>query len=127
MQIVTTRKTNQKSAIEQVFRQQDRPLGIEEILKHGRKTVKSLNQATVYRNVKCLIGKGWLRRINHPLLGPIYERTDKEHHHNFHCHACNRVFELPGCYLSKKLSVPDGFVVEGHEIFIFGVCPSCAH
>ena len=51
------RKTSQRAAIEQVFCQLDRPLGIEEILETGRMAVESLNQATVYRNVKLLLEK----------------------------------------------------------------------
>ena len=51
------RKTSQRAAIEQVFLPTDRPLGIEEILETGRMAVESLNQATVYRNVKLLLGK----------------------------------------------------------------------
>jgi Fur family ferric uptake transcriptional regulator len=56
-------------AIEQVFRQHERPLGVDEVLKYGRKLVESLNQATVYRNLKHLIDDGWLKRIFHPLEG----------------------------------------------------------
>jgi Fur family ferric uptake transcriptional regulator len=119
------RKTSQKAAIEQVFRQQDRPLRVEEILKHGRAIVESLNQATVYRNLKILVQKGWLKQINLPSIGTLYERTGKDHHHHFHCHACNRVFELPGCALNKKEAAPNGFVMEDHEILVLGVCPSC--
>jgi Fur family ferric uptake transcriptional regulator len=120
------RKTCQRAAIEQVFRQQDRPLRVEEILKHGRALVESLNQATVYRNLKILVRKGWLKQINLPSLGSLYERTGKGHHHHFHCHACNRVFEVPGCALNKEEAAPEGFVMENHEIFLYGVCPSCA-
>ena len=120
------RKTCQRAAIEQVFRQQGRPLRVEEILRHGRAIVESLNQATVYRNLKILVQKGWLKQINLPSLGSLYERTGKGHHHHFHCHACNRVFELPGCALNEEEAVPEGFVMENHEIFLYGVCPSCA-
>jgi Fur family ferric uptake transcriptional regulator len=120
------RKTSQRTAIEQVFLQQDRPLGIEEILDKGRRHVKSLNQATVYRNLKLLVENGWLKQINHPCLGSLYERTGKGHHHHFHCHACNRVYELPGCALNEREAAPDGFVVEDHEVFLSGVCPACA-
>jgi Fur family transcriptional regulator, ferric uptake regulator len=120
------RKTSQRAAIEEAFRIQDRVLGIEEILHNGRELVESLNLATVYRNLKLLVEKGWLKQINHPLLGTLYERTGKEHHHHFHCHACNRVFELPGCALNEEEAAPEGFVVEDHEVFLFGICPSCA-
>ena len=120
------RNTTQKTAIEQVFRQHDRPLGVDEILRMGRKIVGSLNQATVYRNLKLLVDNGWLKRITHPSLGTLYERTGKGHHHHFHCRECNRAFEFPGCALKEDEIAPHGFVVEAHEIFLFGICPSCA-
>jgi hypothetical protein len=44
-------------------------LGVDEVLNYGRKLVESLNQATVYRNLKFLIDDGWLKRISHPLEG----------------------------------------------------------
>lgn len=119
------RNTTQKKAIKQVFRQHERPLCVDEVLAYGRKLVESLNRATVYRNLKLLINDGWLKRISHPALGALYERTGRAHHHHFHCRACNRAFDLPGCAL-KDDAAPDGFVVEDHEIFLFGVCPSCA-
>lgn len=119
------RNTTQRRAIEKVFRQHDRPLSVDEVLKHGSKFVESLNQSTVYRNLKLLIDEGWLDRISHPSLGVLYERTGKGHHHHFHCRKCKRVFELPGCALKEEGAAPDGFVVEAHEIFLFGVCPSC--
>ena len=119
------RNTTQKKAIEQVFRQNNRPLSVDEILQYGRRIVESLNQATVYRNLKILVDDGWLKRISHPHLGSLYERTGKGHHHHFHCRECNRAFDLPGCALKEEGAAPDGFVVEDHEIFLFGVCPSC--
>lgn len=120
------RKTTQRAAIEQVINEEDRPLGVEEILVRGRVRVDSLNLATVYRTLKLLGEKGHITQINHPLLGTLYERTGKGHHHHFHCHGCNRVYELPGCALNEQEAAPQGFIVEGHEIFLFGTCPSCA-
>ncbi len=120
------RKTTQKEAMRDVFRQLDRPLGIEEILKAGRERVPALNLATVYRNVKLFLEEGWLVRFNHPTLGTLYERTGKDHHHHFYCRICERVFELPGCALNEKQATPEGFVTESHEIFLSGVCMSCS-
>lgn len=121
------RKTIQKDAIKEAFLSKSRPLRVDEVLQIGRKKVKSLNQATVYRNLKSLVETGWLKTIYHPELGVFYERADQGHHHHFHCHACNRLFEIPGCALRKKESAIPGFVVERHEVFFFGVCSSCAH
>lgn len=126
MESTTRRKTSQRTAIEQVFEKENRPLGVEEILRSGREIVVSLNQATVYRHLKVLVNKGWLRQINHPMLGALYERTDKGHHHHFHCRVCDRVFALPGCALNEQEAVPFGFLAEDHEIFLVGLCRSCS-
>jgi Fur family transcriptional regulator, ferric uptake regulator len=119
------RQTNQRSAIQEVFKQDDRPLGIDEILKAGRQKVESLNQATVYRNLKLLVQDGWLKKINTPELGVLYEIAGKEHHHHFQCRSCDRLFEISGCALDKQSLTPPGFVTEEHEIFLFGLCSSC--
>ena len=119
------RKTSQRAAIEQVFCQLDRPLGIEEILETGRMAVESLNQATVYRNVKLLLENGWLKQVCHPSLGTLYERTGTGHPQQYHCRVCNRVYDLPGCALNEREAAPSGFLVEDHECFLFGVCPAC--
>jgi Fur family transcriptional regulator, ferric uptake regulator len=119
------RKTIQRDAIQEVFLKRKRPLRVEEILEIGRGSVASLNQATVYRNLKRFVESGWLRTVHHPEAGTLYERAEKGHHHHFHCRFCDRVFELPGCALSQRNSTPPGFVAEGHEVFVFGVCSSC--
>jgi Fur family transcriptional regulator, ferric uptake regulator len=123
------RKTSQRIAIEQVMSEHDRPLGVEEILSYGRESVESLNLATVYRNIKLLVEKGVLKQIHHPTLGTFYELTDeltgKKHHDHFYCHVCGRIFDLSGCVLRKDKLAPDGFVVEYHEAFLFGMCVSC--
>jgi Fur family ferric uptake transcriptional regulator len=120
------RRTTQRTAIEEVLSRHDRPLGVEEILKFGRLAVESLNQATVYRNLKLLVENGAVTVVNHPTLGTLYESTHRGHHHHFHCLGCNRVFELPGCVLREENLVPKGFVVKNHEVFLSGICPSCS-
>ena len=119
------RKTNQRNAIRKVFENDDRPLGIEEILEAGRQAVVSLNQATVYRNLKILVQNGWLKKINTPELGTLYEIAGKEHHHHFQCRSCDRMFEIEGCAFNDRKSTPPGFITESHEVFLFGICASC--
>ncbi|NLZ17353.1 MAG: transcriptional repressor [Desulfobulbaceae bacterium] len=118
------RRTVQREAIQEVFRNAGRPLRLEDILELGRLLVPSLNQATVYRNLKLLVEAGWLEQVQHPTLGTIYERSGRGHHHHFHCNSCDRIYELPGCALNPA-ATPEGFVVEAHEIFLSGTCPAC--
>jgi Fur family transcriptional regulator, ferric uptake regulator len=119
------RNTNQRAAIKKVFQKIDRPLSIEEILEAGREAVESLNQATVYRNLKILVQEGWLTRISTPDMGALYEIAGKAHHHHFQCRACDRMFEVDGCAFNETSSTPPGFVTESHEVFLFGLCAAC--
>jgi Fur family ferric uptake transcriptional regulator len=100
-------------------------LSIDEVLKAGRESVVSLNQATVYRNLKLLVQNGWLIKIHTPELGSLYEKAGKEHHHHFQCRSCDRLFEISGCAFNERGSTPPGFVTEGHEVYLFGICPAC--
>ncbi len=120
------RKTSQRAAIERILLQESRPLSPLEVLEIGRRIVPSLNLATVYRNLKLLTETGRLVRLSHPILGTIYEPQGKDHHHHFHCRACRRVFDIPGCAYSESQPLPKGFVTESHEVFLFGICPHCA-
>ena len=119
------RNTNQRAAIQDVFRNNDRPLSVEEILQAGRVTVETLNQATVYRNLKILTEEGWLKKINTPESGTLYEIAGKKHHHHFQCRSCDRVYEVKGCAFNDRRVTPPGFVIESHEVFLFGICASC--
>lgn len=120
------RNTRQKKAIKEVFLENPRPLTVKEIFNYSRNKVETLNQSTVYRNLKLLVSEEWLTSVTHPVLGLLYELKGKEHHHHFFCRSCNRAFDLEGCALRKEQLVPDGFVMDHHEIFIHGTCATCS-
>lgn len=119
------RSTSQRLAIEKVFEENERPLGVDEILRYGREYVTSLNQATVYRNLKILMEEGRVKRVECPALGTFYERSNKEHHHHFYCRKCNKVFDMPGCVLKDDSFTDKGFLLEDHEVILYGVCSGC--
>jgi Fur family ferric uptake transcriptional regulator len=39
--------------------------------------------------------------------------------------SCNRVFNVPGCPGDMQRIAPEGFVVERHEMTLYGVCSDC--
>ncbi|MBN2511369.1 MAG: transcriptional repressor [Sedimentisphaerales bacterium] len=120
------KNTPQRRAIVQVFTTCPQPLRIGEILQKARLIIPSIDQATIYRNLKRLVEQGWLLKITHPLAGTMYERSGKEHHHHFYCRKCHSVFELPGCGVNNKQVVAAGMTVEDHEVFFYGLCHECS-
>jgi len=120
------RTTKQKEAIKAVLAGEVGPLLPDEIHGLALKSVPSLGIATVYRSLKSLQDEGLVCCVEIPGQAPRYERTDKGHHHHFHCKKCHAVFDLEKCVEGLKKLVPSGFQVTSHEITLHGLCKTCA-
>ena len=51
------------------------------------------------------------------------------HHHHFACRSCDRVFGVEGCRSSAAAltrGLPEGFLLEGHDVWLHGLCAECA-
>lgn len=120
------RQTRQRAAIRAVFRADRQPLTVAEVLRRAQAAVPALNRATVYRNLGLLVRDGWLVAVAHPEVGMLYERAGLAHHHHFYCRGCAQVYDLPGCPLPSAHRGPEGFVTEGHEVYLRGLCRACA-
>ncbi|MDP8223730.1 MAG: transcriptional repressor [Candidatus Lernaella stagnicola] len=119
------RKTRQRDAIRAVFLENPRPLRVEEVHEFAQSKVPQLGIATVYRNLKLLIGEGEIVEVPVPELGTLYERAGIDHHHHFYCRRCRKLFDFPGCPIDESKLAPPGFSVDSHELFLFGVCYRC--
>ena len=126
MPLNNERRTKQKEAIKTVLSEQKHPLLPEEIHQLALKSVPSLGIATVYRSIKNLMEDGQVCTVEIPGQAPRYERTDKGHHHHFHCRECQEVFDLQKCVEGVKNLAPSGFRVTDHEIILYGLCKRCA-
>lgn len=120
------RETPQRKAIRKVFRTSGRPLSPDEVLERGQEHVPGLGIATVYRNVKLLTEEGFLTEVDLPGSGARYELASRPHHHHFVCTRCDRAHDMQGCPPEIEALAPPGFVVESHEVILFGRCPECA-
>lgn len=109
----------------QAIEKADRPLSPEELLGLAKAECEGLSIATVYRNIKALVGEGWLTAVELPGKPPRYEVAGKGHHHHFHCNGCGQVYELPGCVGSFQAMTPRGFKVTSHEVLLYGLCQRC--
>jgi Fur family transcriptional regulator, ferric uptake regulator len=120
------RNTRQKAAIREVFIAEGRPLGPQEVLEQASGQIEGLGIATVYRNIKSLLEEGWLNEVELPGEPSRYEIAGKGHHHHFHCLECKRVFDVPGCPIQVKPTLPAGFVTTRHEVVLYGKCMGCS-
>lgn len=119
------RDTRQRRAILRVLTEAGGPLTPAEICRRARKLVPGLGLATVYRNLRNLTETGTLRTVEFPGAGRRFELA-ADHHHHFLCRVCDRAFCTRLCRGTLARWVPRGFVVESHEVTLFGVCNECS-
>lgn len=123
---MSKRDTQQRRAIRSAIDESGRPLSPREVLAAAQRHLPGLGIATVYRTLKSWLEDGSLAQVDLPGEPPRYEATGKQHHHHFHCRACDRVYELEGCPDGLKSLTPAGFSLESHEVVLYGRCAACA-
>ena len=122
---IVQRETRQRRAIREALISAGRPLGPNEILHAAQIAVEGLGIATVYRNVKSLLGEGWITAVEIPGEPPRYELSGKGHHHHFLCRECDSVYDVEGCPGNIRSVTPAGFELEAHEVVLYGRCERC--
>ncbi len=120
------RNTRQRSAIRDAIALADRPLLPQEVLDAAQQDVPGLGIATVYRNLKALVEEGELQPVNLPGENARFELVGHLHHHHFQCLLCQRVFDVHACPGDLSKLAPPGFLVEDHDLTLYGRCKDCA-
>ena len=120
------RRTGQRDSIVDVIHEANGPLTVHEILERAQDRVPGLGIATVYRTIKLLMEGSQIQTVTLPTGETRYESAGLGHHHHFHCRVCDEVYDLESCPVSvPKGKYEAGFVVEDHELTLYGTCPSC--
>ena len=121
------RDTSQQRAIRDAIETSGRPLSIQEMSELAAEEVPGIGLRTIYRVVNRLLKDGIIAPVPLPGQPDRYELADAaaRHHHHFHCISCDRMFDIDGCPGRMERMVPDGFVLDGHEITLSGWCAEC--
>ncbi|NNG25843.1 Fur family transcriptional regulator [Telluria aromaticivorans] len=119
------RNTRQRKAIHQCIEDAGRPLSPQELLEHAQGVVPGIGLATIYRNIKSMLEAGEITAVSLPGGGDRYELSGHAHHHHFHCRVCDRVYEVHACPGDMQKLAPEGFVLESHELTLYGLCSAC--
>ena len=98
----------------------------QELLLEAQKNVPSLSLATVYRNLKGLVEDGEVDVVALPGEATRYESHRHHHHHHFHCRSCQKVFDIDACPGDLGHLLPQGYVLDSHELTFYGRCSVCA-
>ena len=125
---MSPRSTRQRDVIARVLARAPGPLTVAEVHAQAGQELggAGLGIATVYRTLRLLTEQGQIHPV---VLGgdTLYEASGRGHHHHFSCSGCGRVFAFSPCPLSLPSGslYPGGFLVESHEVTLYGRCPEC--
>ncbi|MCB0342667.1 MAG: transcriptional repressor [Pseudobdellovibrionaceae bacterium] len=84
--------------------------------------------ATVYRFLRNLTEKGFVTEVRMGGLPARYELTPKQHHDHLTCERCGRIVEFENRQiesLQTQVARENGFILTGHVLELYGICPSC--
>jgi Fe2+ or Zn2+ uptake regulation protein len=88
-----------------------------------------VGQATVYRTVTLLTDLGLLARVQDRRGEIGYAAPCIGHSHPLICGVCRRLVRFDGdgdvTGLEGRLASETGFVIYGHHLEVYGVCPEC--
>ncbi|TBL80538.1 peroxide-responsive transcriptional repressor PerR [Paenibacillus thalictri] len=88
----------------------------------------SMSVATVYNNLKVFIEVGLVREMNYGDQSSRFDADMTDHYHA-HCERCGGMFDFdypPLAEVERAASEQTGFIVTGHRLEIYGICPNCA-
>lgn len=122
-----TRNTKQFETIRSLMVNAGRPLCIDEVMIAALKVLDSIGLRTIYRAIRRMEESGEITSIKLPGRADRYELSciASNHHHHFHCTACDRLFDIHGCPAGLSDLLPKGFQMANHDILLTGKCDTC--
>jgi len=100
----------------------------QELFEIVNKTNPEIGFATVYRFLRELADHGFVTELRMGGLPARYELAPQAHHDHLTCVKCGAICEFENKAIEKlQLQVAEhfGFVLTGHILELYGVCPTC--
>ncbi len=124
------RHTRQRHDVMSILQSGEVPLSAGEIYSRLRSAGSRMNLSTVYRTLDTLENCRILRKIGiEPDNTAYYDIARPGHRHYLICLACRKIRSIASCPLKTyeaALSRETDYIIEGHSLSIYGLCPDCA-
>jgi len=100
----------------------------DEIYRALESTFPSMSVATVYNNLRVFVESGLVREMTFGDASSRYDADMSDHYHAI-CENCGKIVDFdhpPIESVERKAAEATGFVVQGHRLEVFGLCPDCS-
>lgn len=126
------KKTIARIAILNIVKKAKKPTDVVEIIEKLKHKNIKIDRVTVFRNIKLLVIKGLIHKVEFNEGKYRYESAALPHHHHLVCVKCGNVNDIESDSLhheiekiSKKVNVTFNFQIEEHKVEFFGKCKIC--
>jgi len=123
------KQTKKRTLIISILEASENPLTAEDIMELSAKEIK-MSFSTVYRALNALADKGVVTKTVYQDGKLYYKIHTHSHQHVLKCTKCNKCISIDACPLESletNLSKETDYLITGHNLEFFGVCPKCQH
>lgn len=120
------RQTKQREILNRVMLDSQEALSAQEFYELAKKQLPKLGLATIYRTINSWLEEEFIKPVCLPNNVTKYEAIKRGHRHYFQCERCEGTFGLKTCSGNFQKMLPEGFILKGHEVILYGLCSSCA-
>ena len=119
------RLTPQRRQVYEVLMdKRDHPTATEVFIR-AQKRMPSISLATVYNCLETMVGNGLVKAV-HVDREPTRFCANLREHGHFHCSDCGKVTDIEFSQAHDKgWKLPDGFLVNQHDVTLRGLCADC--
>jgi Fur family ferric uptake transcriptional regulator/Fur family peroxide stress response transcriptional regulator len=122
------RVTSQRLVILRELRRRGRHATAEEVRRAIRDELPGISTPTVYATLDLLVELGLARKVDAGVGAALYDGRAEPHQHAV-CRRCGRVDDVELPLATDELlraAAASGFVADGVEVVLSGLCASCA-
>lgn len=121
------KQTKKRILILSVLETATTALTVEEIEEVTSKEIK-MSISTIYRALNALAQRNVVTKTLHQDGKAYFEINSHNHKHTLICTLCNEKVPIETCpleILEEHLIEKTGYIITGHSLEFFGVCPAC--
>jgi Fur family ferric uptake transcriptional regulator len=123
------RLTHPRQVVMSILESAAVPLTPQTIYQRSLEAHEDIGLVTVYRTLDLLTDLSLVRRVHGSEVCIGYALASPGHHHHLVCRKCDKVIEFSGTSvldpLIQQIECQTGFVVDGHLLQLYGLCPEC--
>lgn len=122
------RMTKTRKQMLKIFSRSLFPLSANQVEEKLCKVGIYANKATIYRELRFLVGNGYLIEIFIRPNEIMYESSKTKHHHHLVCDNCGRIEDVTNCLVKEiesDIYEKTGFKIKRHVLEFYGICSRC--